>query len=154
MNLTELLAQEETLTLRHFTNHDALRAGQYVIDRALREQLSVAVELKRNGQRLFYAALDGTAPDQEEWIRRKSNVVLRHGHSSLYMRLYNESKNRSYHTMYAVDPADYADAGGSFPVRVAGVGVIGTITVSGLSQEADHQLAVEALTYLNESRAD
>jgi len=152
MNLTELLAQEETLTLRHFTNHDALRAGQYVIDHALREQLSVAVELKRNGQRLFYAALDGTAPDQEEWIRRKSNVVLRHGHSSLYMRLYNESKNRSYHTMYAVDPADYADAGGSFPVRVAGVGVIGTITVSGLSQEADHQLAIEALTYLNEQQ--
>jgi len=152
MNLTELLAQEETLTLRHFTNHDALAAGQYVIDRALREQLSVAVELKRNGQRLFYAALDGTAPDQEEWIRRKSNVVLRHGHSSLYMRLYNESKNRSYHTMYAVDPADYADAGGSFPVRVAGVGVIGTITVSGLSQEADHQLAIEALTYLNEQQ--
>jgi len=152
MNLTELLAQEETLTLRHFTNRDALAAGQYVIDRALREQLSVAVELKRNGQRLFYAALDGTAPDQEEWIRRKSNVVLRHGHSSLYMRLYNESKNRPYHTMYAVDPADYADAGGSFPVRVAGVGVIGTITVSGLSQEADHQLAIEALTYLNEQQ--
>ena len=148
MNLTELLVQEETLTLRQFTNHDSLRAGRYVIDRAIEEQLSVAVELKRNGQRLFYAALDGTAPDQEEWIRRKSNVVLRHGHSSLYMRLYNESKNRSYHTMYAVNPADYADAGGSFPVRVAGVGVIGTITVSGLSQEADHQLAVEALTFL------
>ena len=71
MKLTELLAQEETLTLRQFTNQDALHAGQYVIDRALREQLSVAVELKRNGQRLFYAALDGTAPDQEEWIRRK-----------------------------------------------------------------------------------
>ncbi|RDB32232.1 heme-degrading domain-containing protein [Exiguobacterium sp. RIT594] len=152
MRLTELLTQEQTLTLRSFTNQDALRAGQYVIDRAMQEQLSVAVELKRNGQRLFYAALDGTAPDQEEWIRRKSNVVLRHGHSSLYMRLYNESKNRSYHTMYAVDPADYADAGGSFPVRVTGVGVIGTITVSGLSQEADHQLAVEALTYLNEQQ--
>ncbi len=148
MKLTELLAQEETLTLRSFTNQDALRAGQYVIDRAMQEQLSVAIELKRNGQRLFYAALDGTAPDQEEWIRRKSNVVLRHGHSSLYMRLYNDSKNRSYHTMYAVDPADYADAGGSFPVRVEGVGVIGTITVSGLSQEADHQLAVDALAFL------
>ncbi|OIN65995.1 hypothetical protein BLD48_12875 [Exiguobacterium sp. KRL4] len=149
MKLTELLAQEQTMTLRSFTNQDALRAGQYVIDRGLQEQLSVAVELKRNGQRLFYAALDGTAPDQEEWIRRKSNVVLRHGHSSLYMRLYNEEKQRAYHTMYAVDPADYADAGGSFPIRVAGVGVIGTITVSGLSQEADHQLAVDALMYLN-----
>ena len=64
------------------------------------------------------------------------------------MRLYNEAKQRAYHTMYAVNPADYADAGGSFPIRVTGVGVIGTITVSGLSQEADHQLAVDALAFL------
>lgn len=50
--------------------------------------------------------------------------------------------------MYAVSPADYADAGGSFPIRIEGVGVVGTITVSGLSQEADHRLATEALRLL------
>ena len=40
MKLTELLAQEHTLTLQSFTNQEALRAGQYVIERALQEQLS------------------------------------------------------------------------------------------------------------------
>ncbi|WP_214850860.1 heme-degrading domain-containing protein [Exiguobacterium sp. s193] len=150
MNIEELLEQERQLVLTGLTNQEAIAAGQYVIERALREELAVAVEIKRNGQRLYYAALEGTAPDQEEWIRRKSNVVTRHGHSSLYMRVYNELKERSYHTMYAVAPADYADAGGSFPIRVRGVGIIGALTVSGLSQEADHQLAVDALTFLKQ----
>ena len=31
------------------------------------------------------AALDGTSPDNDEWIRRKSNVVDRFGHSSFYV---------------------------------------------------------------------
>ena len=152
--LKVLLAEEDELVLTSLTNTEAIGMGHELIGRAMKENLSIAVEIKRNGQRLYYAALDGTAPDQEEWIRRKSNVVLRHGYSSLYMRRYNESKHRSYHSMYAVSPADYADAGGSFPIRIAGVGVVGTITVSGLSQEADHRLATEALRLLKRQQLE
>jgi uncharacterized protein (UPF0303 family) len=41
--------------------------------------------------------------------------------------------------------ADYATHGGSFPLAVKGAGVVGSVTVSGLPQRADHELAVEAL---------
>ena len=41
--------------------------------------------------------------------------------------------------------SDYAPHGGSFPLIVAGAGVIGSVTVSGLPQRADHELVVEAL---------
>jgi uncharacterized protein (UPF0303 family) len=41
--------------------------------------------------------------------------------------------------------ADYATHGGSFPLAVAGAGVLGSVTISGLPMRADHELVVEAL---------
>ena len=62
MKLTELLAQEETLTLRSFTNQDALRAGQYVIDRAMRgaTQRRRRVETERTTAVLCGTGRNGT----------------------------------------------------------------------------------------------
>jgi len=40
---------------------------------------------------------------------------------------------------------DYTAHGGSFPIRVVGVGTIGTVTVSGLPQRDDHAMLVEEL---------
>ncbi len=62
------------------------------------------------------------------------------------MRLYNEMKNRSYFDFYSLDPFDYALHGGAFPIAIKGSVVIGVITVSGLAQEEDHGLIVEAFT--------
>jgi len=41
--------------------------------------------------------------------------------------------------------ADYAAHGGCFPVVVPGVGLVGSVTVSGLPQKDDHDLVVEAI---------
>jgi uncharacterized protein (UPF0303 family) len=46
---------------------------------------------------------------------------------------------------YELTSSDYASHGGAFPLKVAGAGVIGSVTVSGLPQRADHELIVEAL---------
>jgi uncharacterized protein (UPF0303 family) len=52
---------------------------------------------------------------------------------------------RSFSERYSLPDADYAAHGGSFPLHVAGTGVIGSLTVSGLPQREDHNLVVEAL---------
>jgi uncharacterized protein (UPF0303 family) len=41
--------------------------------------------------------------------------------------------------------SEYASHGGSFPLAVKGTGIVGSVTVSGLPQRADHELVVEAL---------
>ena len=43
---------------------------------------------------------------------------------------------------------DYAEEGGAVPIRVAGAGVVAVVTVSGLAQVDDHNLAVAALRQL------
>ena len=56
-----------------------------------------------------------------------------------------EEKKSNLFDRYGLPIADYASHGGSFPMREVGAGVIGSLTVSGLPERADHQLAVEAL---------
>lgn len=144
--------QEEKLVFKSFSNEDALEIGLFIIESAKKIKKSVAINIVKNGQTIFHYAMDGTSPDQDEWIKKKSNVVLRHHHSSYYMRLYNELKNRSYYEFYSVSPFEYAIHGGAFPIAIEGTGVIGVITVSGLAQEEDHELIVEAFTkFLNKT---
>lgn len=46
---------------------------------------------------------------------------------------------------YGLPASDYASHGGAFPIAVVNSGVIGSVTVSGIPQRADHGLVVEAL---------
>ncbi|PLR66192.1 heme-degrading domain-containing protein [Bacillus sp. UMB0893] len=146
--LEEVKKQEEKLIFKSFSNEDALHMGLFIIESAKKINKSVAVNIVKNGQTVFHHGMDGTSPDQDEWIKKKSNVVLRHHHSSYYMMLYNKLKNRSYFEFYSASPFEYAVHGGAFPIIIEGSGVIGVITVSGLTQEEDHDLAVKALTVI------
>jgi uncharacterized protein (UPF0303 family) len=80
-----------------------------------------------------------------EWVRRKSNVVARFHCSSYAIGLKEKIKNETLFQSQGLPVADYATHGGSFPLTVTGAGVVGSVTVSGLPQRADHELVVEAL---------
>ena len=111
---------------------------------ALERELSLVIDVRRFGQPLFYAALEGTTPDNVEWVRRKSNVVARFHRSSYGVGLTMAMKNSSLEAR-GLPISDYASHGGSFPLTVVYAGVVGSVTVSGLPQRADHELVVEAL---------
>jgi uncharacterized protein (UPF0303 family) len=143
--LAELLEQEERLQLGRYDHDDAFRLGMLLVERARAERLALTVDLTLVHQQLFHVALAGTTPDNDHWVRRKAAVVYRFGRSSLYMGVSCRLKGVSLGERFAVDPAEFAAHGGAFPVRVRGVGLVGTVAVSGLPQEEDHRFVVTAL---------
>jgi uncharacterized protein (UPF0303 family) len=144
-DLEQIGKQERELAFARFDAGMAweLGAGLHVL--AAERRLPVVIDVRRFGQPLFYAALEGTTPDNVEWVRRKSNVVARFHRSSYAIGLKEKIKGESLIESQGLAVADYATHGGSFPIATVGAGVIGSVTVSGLPQRADHDLVIEAL---------
>ena len=144
-SVEELEAQERHLVFRQFGHEDAWTLGSLLVELARERQAPVAIDIHRAGQQLFHAALPGSTPDNDAWIDRKRRVVERYGASSYLVGARFRAKGRTFEDDSRLDPDTYAAHGGSFPITVEGVGVIGSVTVSGLPQLQDHRLVVEAL---------
>jgi uncharacterized protein (UPF0303 family) len=145
ITLDQLLAEEAELQFDRLDHDEVLGLGLALLDKARRERLPVALEVTLGGLTLLRCALPGSRPDNEDWIRRKKNTVSRFWHSSLYMGRYYASKGTSLTDKPHIDPAEFVDHGGSFPLLLRGLGCVGTISVSGLAQEEDHALVVGVL---------
>ncbi len=144
-DLEKIALEERELRLPRLDAQVAWDLGSRIRSMALERGLTLVIDVRRFGQPLFYAALDGTTPDNVEWVRRKTNVVARFHRSSYAVGITQKSNGTSLHERYGLPVADYAADGGSFPLIVEGAGIVGTVTVSGLPQRADHELVVEAL---------
>jgi len=149
MGLTEdlerIALQERELVLPRLDAGIAWQLGSAILTIALNRNLPVVIDIRRFGQPLFYAAMDGTTPDNPEWVRRKGNVVARFHRSSYTEALREKLKGTTIYESQGLPLADYATHGGSFPLRVADAGVIGSITVSGVPMRQDHELVIEGL---------
>ncbi|HEU5469240.1 MAG TPA: heme-degrading domain-containing protein [Actinophytocola sp.] len=143
--LATLVEQEERLRFRRFDNETALALGAQLLAAARERGLPVTISVRRNGQRLFHAALPGTSADNDAWIERKSRVVDRFGHSSYLVGTQFRVQGGTFEEGARLDPDRYAAHGGVFPVIVSDVGPIGTVGVSGLPQAEDHAFVVEEL---------
>ena len=143
--LDELEAQEARLLFDRFDENTAWELGVTLRDAALAARLPVAISIRRNGQRLFHAALPGASADNDGWLARKCAVVDRYGRSSLRIGEQFRVAGKSFDEDSRLDVMMYAAHGGAFPILLRGTGCIGTVAVSGLPQVEDHRLVVEAL---------
>ncbi|HTF97690.1 MAG TPA: heme-degrading domain-containing protein [Cellvibrio sp.] len=146
--LNKLLTQESELELPYFNNETAWELGTRIKQAAEKLSVSVAIEVYAFEHVLFCYFMPGTTKDNHDWVRRKRQSVMRFGHSSYYQGQYNAMKNRDFEMQPHIDPREYCAHGGSFPIRIKNSGIIGAVTVSGLPQEIDHQLAVDAMQQL------
>jgi uncharacterized protein (UPF0303 family) len=147
-DLERIGLQERELVLPRLDAQVAWEIGSRLRDLAAERKLAVVIDVRRFGQPLFYAAMEGTTPDNVEWVRRKSNVVARFQRSSYAIGLKEKIKNETLLEMQGLPIADYATHGGSFPLAVVEAGIVGSVTVSGLPQRDDHELVIEALCAL------
>lgn len=147
-DLERIAAQERELVLPRLDTETAWELGVHLRSMAEARKLAVVLDVRRFGQPLFYTALEGTTPDNAEWVRRKINVVARFHRSSYSVGLRGKLKNDSIYESQGLALADFCTHGGAFPLSVAQAGVVGCVTVSGLPQRSDHELAVEALCEL------
>ncbi len=136
--------EEEELQFNQFTNEQALELGLLIVEKAKSKGAALAIGIERNGQRLFHHAMSGTSPDNNDWVSRKTRLVNRVYMSSFRYRLWLEERGQSMRDR-ALDEFQYAAAGGGFPIILRNVGVVGAVAVSGLPQQEDHALVVEAL---------
>ncbi|MBE1875166.1 heme-degrading domain-containing protein [Myceligenerans pegani] len=146
--LAEVTEQETELVLTAFTHDDAWRLGSRLTELATERELPVTIDIRTGTQQVFHAARPGTTPDNDSWVERKVRVVYRFGASSYRVGLEARAKGGDFNATHGLPLQEYAAHGGAFPIRVAGVGIVGVVTVSGLAQQDDHALVVEALREL------
>jgi uncharacterized protein (UPF0303 family) len=139
--------EEGALLLRRFDVDDAWWLGCRLRDSAAERHAPLAIEIRRGGTRLFSALLPGATQDNLCWIDRKIAMVMRFERSSYALGLMFRASEGMFER-FGLDRRSYAPGGGAVPIRIEGVGVVGAVAVSGLPQEEDHRMAVEALTAL------
>ncbi|MCJ1255085.1 hypothetical protein MMC24_002901 [Lignoscripta atroalba] len=151
-DLESITALDSSLVFPSFTADDAWDLGCLLRDR-LRDLTStptvINISLANSQQLLFHAcSRPGTVPDNDHWVSRKRNSVLRWGCSSWYLQNKFLGDAMKFAERFGLGErvGDYTIYGGGVPVRVKGVeGVVAVAIVSGLKPDEDHMVVVEAM---------
>ncbi len=153
-DIAALVKQEAALKFAGFTADIAWQIGTTLRDLAIERGYRIVIDVRRFGaphQQLFYSALDGTTPDNQRWVARKMATVARFHKSSYHVGRLLAQSGLTFNARYNLPEEEYAAHGGCFPITVAGAGIVGAVTVSGLAQREDHNLVVEALALVTGS---
>ncbi|MEU1972167.1 heme-degrading domain-containing protein [Microbacterium sp. NPDC019599] len=146
--LTLIEAEERELVLPRFDLEDAWRLGSAMRATALERELPIVIGITLGEARVFHTALAGSSADNDGWLERKTRVARRYGRSSYGVGQAFKANGRDFDSDGRLDTTLYAAHGGVFPITIAGVGMVGTVGVSGLPQADDHAFVVEHLRKL------
>jgi uncharacterized protein (UPF0303 family) len=140
-----IIEQERALVFPEFDEAIAFKIGSAIRASAIAAGQGIVAELRTWEKPLFYMALPGTTADNPNWVRRKANLVRILGKSTYRVVLEKSFEGDFFPPRRGLDNMDVVLAGGGFPVRVKGAGLVGAIIVSGLHERDDHRVVVEAI---------
>jgi uncharacterized protein (UPF0303 family) len=144
-SIDELEAQERDLVLERADLGSLHELGRLMSSAAAERQLPVLIQIRAGARLVYVAALPGSTASNDQWAARKARLTEHFEQSSLLVRLRHERDGQDVHSAHNLSPDLYQAHGGAFPLRARGVGVIGSVVVSGLPQLEDHAFVVEQL---------
>lgn len=133
------------IELERFDNRIAFDMALRVIELARNRNQFVAIEITRLNHSVFLYVDEGLPMDKINWLRRKANVAKQFEESSLSVKNELKEGNMTLEKTFALDEKDFLAKGGAIPIFVKGAGMVAVITVSGLNDEEDHAIIVDAL---------
>ena len=147
-DLEKIAEQERRLCFAELEVEQLWQLGADLRHMAGERGLALAIEIRLAGETVFFSRMPGASPNNADWARRKRNTVEMLHASSYAVGLSAQMKGASLEQESGQPLRDYAIHGGSFPLRLDGLGVVGAVTVSGAPEREDHALVVEALAHL------
>ena len=138
------LADENAIDYDRFDHADAWALGCRIVEDAAAQSHPIAVAIVFGEQRVFHAALAGSAATNDDWLARKFRTVAKHNCSSWATTCRVRANSGDFFTESGYSPRDLALAGGAVPLRVRG-SLIGAVGVSGLAEEDDHRVVIDAM---------
>ncbi|MCL1669315.1 heme-binding protein [Elizabethkingia ursingii] len=133
------------IELDSFSNRIAFDMGMKIIDLAKSRNQHIAVEVCRLNQTVFLYVDDTLPVDKHNWLRRKANISRQFEESSLSVKNDLRDGNMTLEKTFGLDEKDFLAKGGAIPVFVKNARMVAVITVSGLHDEEDHNIIIEAL---------
>ncbi len=128
-----------------FNNRIGLEIGLAIVNLAKDRNQNIAVQVERLNHSIFLYVDDNLPSDKHNWLKRKANVVKNFEESSLSVKYDLINGNMTLDRTFALNSNDYLAKGGSIPIFVKNAGMVAIVTVSGLHDEEDHNIIIDAL---------
>jgi uncharacterized protein (UPF0303 family) len=143
---SRLLEEEQELVGDTVDEALCYAIGSRIVEGGLRERQPLAVGVVLGERQVFHVGLPGTEAFNDMVMKGKWAVAKRGGHSSLYERNVRLQNGTTFEDETGLTFPEYAPFGGAVPVRARQRDAdVAYVVVSGLTQEEDHALAVEAI---------
>ena len=136
-----LIDQEEKFKFDSFNNDDAWKLGCFLVGKVKEKGIDLAICIRKpDGNIVFQYVTEGTDLENEMWMRRKFNSVMKTGKSSLRAAVECLISGENIFDENSIG------CGGGFPIKISGTNEIKMVlTVSNLPHVEDHDFIASCL---------
>lgn len=143
--LDEIIEQEKKYQFEHFTQNDAMRLADIMMQEAKKCGGPACFAIYLNQCIVFQYLPEGTGPLNEKWMKRKIDTVMTLRWSTMHFWCWQEKYPGIQRTGELYPEGEIFPCGGGFPINVKSSGVVGAIAVSGLGDQQEHEFILECL---------